>query len=36
MILAGTIAITALAILIDLLMRLIEALTPVSRSRRTA
>jgi osmoprotectant transport system permease protein len=34
MILAGTIAITALAILTDQFLRLIETLTPVARARR--
>lgn len=34
MILAGAVAITALALLVDLVLRIVEALTPVARSRR--
>lgn len=36
MILAGTIAITALAIICDQILRLIELLTPISRARRAS
>jgi len=36
MILAGAVAITALALLVDLVLRLVEALTPVARARRAA